>query len=219
MTSSSSVVEVRCGGVVGYCSSKTLFAFCSNAGTIFANTQYGSSPGGIVSGTADDYGCNIVSCHNSGTIVGFLVGGIIADLKKNGVVMNCFNEGNCVSTGNGDTDVAGAIKLVIGDIEMKNVYNLNEDTPVISQTWNNGTTIPTQVIENCYGVNGKAIVQNNNNSVDLSTCKTFDPTSLKFSDNTTLVDALNAWVEENIDEYPELKYWEEGDDGYPVFVE
>ena len=47
----------------------------------------------------------------------------------------------------------------------------------------------------------------------------FDPTTLKFSDNTTLLTALNAWVDANKSTYPELKNWVMGDDGYPTFEE
>ena len=97
-------------------------------------------------------------------------------------------------------------------------YNLNENLAVMSMVWDVSREYSI-TIENCYGVDGKNILQRNDNGVSVSTCKTFDTETLTFEDNTTLLSALNAWVDANKSEYPELKNWVmDTTAGYPTFA-
>ena len=108
-----------------------------------------------------------------------------------------------------------------GILNIQNVYNAFENVSCFGVLTSDSTTTN---ISNCYGINGMAIVKNSTASLDISTCKTFNPTTLTFSDDTTLLTALNAWVNANkqtyLDTYDvELKNWVMGENGYPVFEE
>ena len=108
--------------------------------------------------------------------------------------------GNSYNLGNVSGLYAGSIignENTKGDVTLQKIYASNGMAEIGRSYSDLGTTFASEF--GTLSVNGTNVTIN--------------------SDNTTLLDALNAWVDANKSTYPELKNWVMGDNGYPTFEE
>lgn len=220
------------GGIVGVVGDGLQGAMCVdiinslNDGTIGIDDK--AAGGGICGYVTTDYGhdvtVNILNSYNSdqGLILSkSSVGGICGGQNKNSNattyvnIYNAYNVGEII-----DTSTSGGIdgQLYVSK-NLKYCYNL---FPLSTGGGISGSRASIYTIDSCYNIDdrrfAKEVTETNPGIIDSSQNLTPGVT-INGTTHTTLLSALNAWVDANKSAYPELKNWVMGDNGYPVFVD
>ena len=186
---------------------------------------FGMVTGGIC-GYDRSSNLTICNCFNIGAITGRVhVGGIVACSRT--LIANCYNVGNVsgilfVNEESDDYAIVGIGGWVKNLNNVFNYSNISADYSIIGAVagaWYGNY----EVQSNVYNVGGVAESLTGTYVRLLPTQVDTDIANLSVTVNgstyTTLLTALNAWVDANKATYPELKNWVMGDNGYPTFAD
>ena len=224
------------GGIIGRGGTNNIQNCCNN-GNITANS---GSAGGIIGYTNTT---NIDSCYNTGNITGDNVGGILgySYYSRPLSIINSYNSGTL--NGTNAAGIVGTQNGVNSSIEIKNTYNIgNVKGKNVTGIANTTVAIPT--IENCYnagnlkGSNIQAAIigYTRGNGIEegkILHCFFINNTeyaciyNLLINNSTSMtkeemksqnfVDELNKYVENNLDNTKDFKYWKLEENRYPIF--
>jgi len=204
-----SSVESNAGGIVG----KQLNSYvdkCRFDGTLSATTSTnGADVGGIIGYSKN---CDVSNCVNTGTVSGCKAAGIVGGCYA-GHIYNCYNSGT-----------------IIGTEKSKGILSYADYSWDVANCYNVGNASDQQVFSYAtysYGANESDVpVSNDPYKTSCPSCGVFNSstgsvTSLYndiIGDCSTLVCALNAWIDEQDD--PSLyTRWEAGSQLPAVFVD
>jgi len=197
--------EVRIGGIAGdsSCVNDAYIDKCRYNGILSAVTKYGAVVGGIVGYTQF---CEINNCINTGTITGYQAGGIAGYGTSFAKVYNCYNSGR----------IAGSDKGM-GILAIQGSYM---DTDSVENCYNFGGVSDRQVSPKADYSYGFSSFSHSVSELPYSSrcpnCGEFDSAGNVTKLNnpiiescTTLVCALNAWIDKQTDPSMFLR-WKEG---------
>ena len=224
------------GGIVGL--NEGTITNCYNSGVVIATTTSGDTYSG---GIAGENWKTITNCYNTGEVTGLDSGGIAG--YNFGTIQNCYNSGD-VTGSSYSGGIAGYNSTnetitncynsgdVTGSSYSGGIAGYNSTNETITNCYNSGVVTGTDysggiagynegTITNCYSKsngNQKLI----GNDTGAAGCKTFDENG-KFSDGSgSLLDALNEWVDANMRNTNDYRYWMDPfiqDEKYPVFTD
>ena len=186
--------NTKSAGIVGPSSAGQVIN-CFNAGTIATTSCY--TVGGIVAQGTE----NIKNCYNigkiintNGTYTGRIIGYNVISGGLGANIENCYNLGTVTSSKYYVGEIAGRFQLGNQNCHVYNYYNIDNKY---------------------FGGVDSTVVKTNPGTID-SSQKLTPGITINGETYTTLLSALNAWVDANKSTYPELKNWVKGKDGYPV---
>lgn len=221
------------GGLIGYGVDCYEISDCHSSATIYANGGAGSLCGEI---RGDKIQTRVTNCTASGTVYGReACGGLIGNVYGKVDVRNCFATGNVeISDGNDNAWYRGGL---IGNLMYASVYNCYSlGTVSIDPNSNSyignviGCPYQNTHIHNIYGQDNinEDLELIGNYCEDIADTTQFHhegnlntlikPITVDGEEYSDLLDALNAWVKSQNDQY--LKSWVlDNNTGYPVFGE
>ncbi len=223
------------GGLVGFAERCPLITNCHSSVDVYGNRSIGSLCGSV---EAYDDNCIISNCSASGSVTGVQAcGGLIGEGYGNAEIRNCYASGD-INTISGDihSTIVNGMGGLIGEFSYCTVNNcystgtVNADRNTSRWIGNViGTPYNEPHIHYLYGQD------NVNEGLDLlgypcedmsyatlfqhdgTTNKLLTPVSIGETSYSDLLDALNAWVENQNN--PDLKMWVlDNNTGYPVFA-
>ncbi|MEA4893902.1 MAG: S-layer homology domain-containing protein [Oscillospiraceae bacterium] len=187
--------NVAVGGIAGVSSGGTYN--CYNTGTISGSDSTKINAGGI---TGECFN-TVTNCYNFGNIIGsgttVRVGGLTGYISA--AVSNCYNTGNVTGTGSSDAYVGSISGFIPSGNKVQNCYWMQSATQTVDGSERadaDKLAIAAEssgTAENCYTFSGSGTVWTLSNSS--YTVTTANGNTASVSENSSLIDALNSWVD------------------------